>query len=353
MSRTRRLVYALLVLVAFLAAAEGLARWLGPGVLPPDHSRDAAPGEPVPGSPNLVGDAVAGWRIVPGANRLFGVPRPTWVNSRGLRGREIPLAKRPGERRVLVLGDSSVYGVMVADEDTFAARLQRALRAIDPGITVLNGGCPGYSSWQARRVLEARLLAYDPDLVVVATLWSDTQGADRPDSVRFGERAAGRLAALLQRSHAYLALRDAIVRARWGSPVPPPSDGAPEPVGFGLDLPRTPTWRVPLDEYAENLDAMAELAAGEDAATCFLVLPCVRDVDDGRVGDFRDAWRDEMRAAARRHDAILVDTPAAFVGADPDRMFLDEVHPSPAGHARIAELLAAGLADWARRRPSP
>lgn len=342
MSTFRRAGFATVVLLASLTLAEGAARLFGPGLMPPDRSRDAAPGQPIPGEPNLVGDAATGWRIVPGPNRLFGVPEVTNVDERGVRGPSRPVDKPAGTRRVLLLGDSSVYGVMVGDAQTFAARTEAALRKVDPGVEVHNAGCPGYSSWQARRALETRLLDLEPDLVVVAALWSDTQGADAPDQARFG----GGARPLLARSHAYVLLRDAIITARWGSRLPPPAPGAPEPVAHGLGMPRMATWRVPLDQYRDNLDAIAELVDGRVA---FLVLPSVRDPEQGRVGDHRDAWRATMREAAARHDAPLADAAVAFQGGDAQRLFLDEVHPSAEGHARVAEVLAQALEGWARQ----
>jgi lysophospholipase L1-like esterase len=322
--------------------AEGFARVFSPVTMPPDLSRAAAEGEPVPGEPNMLGDALAGWRPRPGPQRSFGIPGGTSVSASGLRGPE-PAERATGERRVLLLGDSTVFGVMVDDAQTFAALLEGRLQALDPSVRVLNGGCPGYSSWQALQVLRERLLPLEPDLVVVGTLWSDTQGADLPDSVRFG----GPARRWLYRSRAFLLLASWVDTLRYGAFARPPP---PEPVTHGLAPPAAPTMRVPLGEYRRNLGAMAHLARDVGAGVAFLVLPCVRDPAGRGVGDHRDAWRRAMREVAAAEGAPLADTPAAFAGADPNAMFLDEVHPSPAGHARIAEILAASLEPWVRGR---
>lgn len=342
----KRLAFSLLILLAFLGVAEGLARALGPGLMPADTQRVAADGEPVPGQGNMLGDALTGWKAVAGTQRAFGVPEPTHVNADGLRTpASTTQAKAAGVRRVLTLGDSSVYGVMVRDADTIAGQLEQALQAMDPGIEVLNGGCPGYSSWQAAQALEHRFAAYEPDLVIVGTLWSDTQGADEPDSTRHG----GRLAPLSSRSAAFVWLRETLRARTWGTTEPePPPGGGPEPVAWGLDMPLAPTNRVPLSEYADNLRRLASLARDLGGQVAYLMLPCIRDLDGAGVGDFRDAYREVMREVAAEQGAVLIDTPPAVVGQPQARLFLDEVHPTPAGNRLIAGVAASALADWAR-----
>lgn len=109
--------------------------------------------------------------------------------------------------------------------------------------------------------------------------------------------------------------------------------------------------RVPLDAYAKNLRVMAAMVRSVGGQPAFLVLPCVKDPAGGKVGDFRDDYREAMRSAAKELSAPLADTPAAFVGTAADRMFLDEVHPTREGHQIIADVLARALEDWARTRP--
>lgn len=373
----RRALFALVVLVGFAALSEGIARVGGGRLFPARRSLDAMPGEPVPNEPNMVVDAATGWRPRTGAQKSFGIPGGTTVNSRGLRGPEVPLAKPAGTRRVLLVGDSTVFGVLVSDTDTFAARLEGALQRVDPGIHVLNGAAPGWSSWQARRALETGLLDYEPDLVVIATLWSDAQGARLADAERFSP-----LLPVLDRSRGFILLREWVRELRSGpeveevrvdlrSPGTPPagtSVGAPGGSGTPPGAPSggqggarpiddrpplfgpggAPTLRVPLADYTTNLEAMAADVRAVGGQAAFLVLPCVRDPVGGKVGDFRDDYRAAMRAVAGRLDAPLADTPAAFVGRSPTAEFFDEVHPTAHGHTLIADVLARALEGWAR-----
>ena len=109
----------------------------------------------MPGEPNMIGDALVGWRVKEGDNRQFGVPEMTHVNSRGLRNPEIPFDP-DGEHRIHQ-GDSSIYGVRVRDKENISGQLERIISKRADNWRVLNGGCPGYSSWQAIRLLDERL----------------------------------------------------------------------------------------------------------------------------------------------------------------------------------------------------
>ncbi len=362
----RRLAYALVVLLLASAAAELSARVGGSGLFPARRALDAMPGEEVPGEPNMVVDAITGWRPRTGRQNSFGIPGGTSVNSLGLRGPEVAVPKPAGERRVLFVGDSTVFGVMVADADTFPRRVETALQAIDPGIRVLDGAAPGWSSYQAKRALTERLLVYEPDLLVVATLWSDTQGAELPDAVRFRP-----LLPLLGRSTAYLVVREWLNQLRYGNqpenvtvdlmppnqeggrnrpgqgPPPPGTPGSPGHSGPVLPPPGPLTLRVPPEAYRANLTEMADTLRELGGNVAFLVLPCKKDPGVGKVGDFRDDYRATMRELAAANGAPLADTPPAFVSATTAEFF-DDVHPTAAGHARIADVVITALTPWAR-----
>ena len=340
----KRLSFALAALLLLASVLEGGARLFGPGLMPANPGGENENGLPP--------DPLVGWRVEPGTQDNFGVPTPTYINQWGLRSAEFPAEKAEGEERILLLGDSTVYGVLVSDEDSFGGVLQKLLSAANPAVRVMNAGCPGYSSWQALQILKDRLLALQPDVVVIATLWSDAQGSEAPDSARHGD---GEGRSLLTHSAFYVWLRAKIRRARWQEDSaesvefrfqpPQQSAGGPPPgppVAAGPTK-LAPTHRVPLGQYRRNLREMAKRSIAAGAQPVFLILPCFRDPALGKVGDFRDAYREAMREVAEELSAPLIDSSVFFFGGRVNDLFFDDVHPTPRGHSLIATALFEGL----------
>jgi hypothetical protein len=74
--------------------------------------------------------------------------------------------KQPGERRVLVVGGSTAFGVGFPPEQAFPAMLERKLLAQSPSpITVINLGFPGENAYAFRPTLEDYKYL-NPDLVM-------------------------------------------------------------------------------------------------------------------------------------------------------------------------------------------
>lgn len=91
------------------------------------------------------------------------------VNAAGFRGPAPELAKASGVTRVLCVGDSHTFGWGVPEGATWPDRLREELasRRPDARFEVLNAGVDNYDTVQEVLLLEQRLLAYEPDLVVL------------------------------------------------------------------------------------------------------------------------------------------------------------------------------------------
>lgn len=145
-----------------------------------------------------IADPVLGWKKRPRATISFSrrdFVNTVTMNSEGLRDRERPVAKPPGEFRVLALGDSFVEAYMMKDDETPSARLRYYLAsacgknpagtsggAVD--VDVINGGTFGYSTDQEYLVYDRDLHRYGPDVVVLFTYHNDLPpnlwGGDKP-----------------------------------------------------------------------------------------------------------------------------------------------------------------------------
>lgn len=113
-----------------------------------------------------------GWSNVP--NRTVRFQRLEFdtevsINEDGYRGPRIPVEPTPGRYRILVLGDSYVFGHGVDEEETFCSLVAARL----PESEVLNFGVVGYSTDQELMLLRDRGLRYRPDLVILGLYRND------------------------------------------------------------------------------------------------------------------------------------------------------------------------------------
>jgi lysophospholipase L1-like esterase len=171
---------------------------------------------------------------------LFWKPRPNrnprFQRAANLVHPDTPIAPRETRRRLIVLGDSCSR--LVLSGLPYSASVQTELGSDD--WEVLNASVPGYSSHQGLRWLQSQLLAADPDVVVIYFGWNDhwrTPGrTDRQyeQSMRPGRL---RLLNLLSRR-----------------PDPPP-------------------FRVPRDEYRENLRSMIDAVVRSNGRVVLIAAP--------------------------------------------------------------------------------
>jgi lysophospholipase L1-like esterase len=122
-----------------------------------------------------------------------GVPYRT--NAAGLRGRDYERPKPPGVFRIAVLGDSVAMGSGVKEEDTYAARIERALNDPPGPVTyeVLNLGIAGFNAGLVAQRLEQVGLSYEPDLVLYGYTLNDIEGPNYRASMDETNRIVGDL----------------------------------------------------------------------------------------------------------------------------------------------------------------
>ncbi len=131
-------------------------------------------------------DAAIGFVNAPNVDRrAFGnvVGR---TNGAGFRSK-VELAREKGAAtfRVVGMGDSVMWGIRVNEEDTFLGVLGELLRDSHADLEVVNAGVIGYSTYQERLLLEERVVAYEPDLVIVNFCGNDLLPTEDPfNSVR-------------------------------------------------------------------------------------------------------------------------------------------------------------------------
>jgi hypothetical protein len=98
-------------------------------------------------------------------------------NARGYRDEERSLAKPPGVRRVVSLGDSFAWGVGVKFDDSYPRRLERDLvLRRQEAWEVVNLALRGMNTVDEAAKLAGEGMAYDPDVVLVGYVLNDSEG---------------------------------------------------------------------------------------------------------------------------------------------------------------------------------
>jgi len=331
--------FSLVMLAIVLGTAEGLARLLGDDVLeqatspPPVGEEDDT---------NLLGNPFLLYEMAPGDR--FEKDIHIAINSFGLRGPEWNPDKPAGVRRIMALGDSSVYGFGVEDDEVFTARMDQAL---GESVQVINSAVPGYSTYQTINLLQIRSLSLQPDLLLVGCIWSDNNFDSFVDREllaaysSFRNSQARTVHDALSHSSLYTILDYKLRVLR----TFPEDRRVGWMIGRGEKIGER---RVPIQEYARNLETIVELAHAIGSEVAFMVLPNREDlVTVYESGAAWDPYRQVMRDTAARHGAPVVELPSLFLETElgGDALFLDEMHPTAQGHALWADTMLQTISD--------
>lgn len=99
------------------------------------------------------------------------------INSHGFRGEDFDFKKQKNEFRIIVIGDSCVFGACVDDQDTYCYKLEKLLnKDKEDGhiiFRVINAGLPGMSSFRGLMFFKYYVNKYKPDILLVQFGWND------------------------------------------------------------------------------------------------------------------------------------------------------------------------------------
>lgn len=99
---------------------------------------------------------------------------PVTFGPHGFRDRPRPAGKPQGVFRIALVGDSLTFGQGVLDDETASVRLERILQErFGPSVEVWNFGISGYNIEQEVRLIQTRLGAFNPDLVLLLYYTND------------------------------------------------------------------------------------------------------------------------------------------------------------------------------------
>ncbi|MFO0984389.1 MAG: SGNH/GDSL hydrolase family protein [Planctomycetota bacterium] len=339
----RKIAFALAITIALLALGEGIARF----ARVPDprfpRGRDVfiAIGGLTLGEVDQIidGDADLFWRFKP---NLHGRPwlKPLWLdtrtNSLGLRSPEVSRPKPADHFRVLALGDSCTYGSGVPSGDTYPARLEQMLNSVyeDGVFEVVNGGCPGYTSYQGIQFLKQLGLSLEPDVVTIsfgindASPWTGASDAD------VHARLNPPLLSSLLKSALLRSL--AAVLLRWGN------DGSPAFARADAAAATSALPRASPEQFAAQLGEIVDLVRARGAQPVLIVQPLKAQVDHDLQAQLEQQFGDTpyqamIRSVASDKHVVLCDLVKEL--DHKPQVFIDNCHLKAEG----CQLAAAAL----------
>jgi len=259
------------------------------------------------------------------------------TNGLGLRGPEIG-PKSAARPRLLVLGDSYVFGWAIGEEATLPAQIERQLESRGIEVETINGGVPGYNTEQEAVELESLLPRIRPDLLVLVFVMNDAETERTlvtPPSVYY------RYARSWAWERAKLELR-----RRW----PALDDWLPSRLNlYDFDYPRSFAAGEPKREACRR--ALARVAADARSARLPLLLLVVPDVSKPLGAGYPfaaihrtvDGWATELGIEVR-------DLLPAVSARDAQTLRVPgDGHPDAAAQS----LFAAPVVGWAAERLAP
>lgn len=303
-------------------------------------------------------DAACLWRPAAGASIPWGIDER--VNSDGYRGPLLPRERAPGVMRIVNLGDSSTFGHSVAYADCYSARLA-ALLAERTGkpVEVLDAGVIGYTVRQGLERWRVFARQYQPDVVIGAfgAVNEHIACMGLPDDELIRTRAheanpvvrwARRLRTDLRLAHVGGYVSDALHGGRAAMmqrnrerelAIRPSLEGVVELDWGGAR-------RVSLDDFETFSLMLRDEVRATGARYIALSLPRRLEVTRKRPVLLEYSRRLEALGARGEFEFVdgrIVLGRAIRTDVWPKDLLIDAFHPSPLGHAALAEALAEAV----------
>jgi len=271
------------------------------------------------------------------------------INSSAFRDdEEITLTKPANTFRLFTLGDSITFGWGVESVDTFTKKLQQRLNEFSSNtkFQAINAGIVGFNSYQGVRLLKHKLLAYNPDLIIVAyggTNYVLSASTDK-ESLRTGSLTLTKIANIGRKFYIYRSLREIMIR-------------------FNKVSKDKMKRRVYPEDFRNDLRNLIKIAKENNIGVVLMTIPS--NVLTGQVAKWTIEKRsysnskeevisehkkmnDIIREVAKDEKIVLADIAEKFnelKNAGREDLFYrpedawDDYHPSEEGHRIIAEEL--------------
>lgn len=272
-----------------------------------------------------------------------------YLRDHSFRGRSFPPRPAPGTIRILALGGSSTWGhgIQEASGQDYPTTLERLLNDghPTPRFEVINGAVKGCSGPRLLRILRESLIEFRPAIVTLSLYYNDSHYLNQVDEEEYLARisAPDYEHGLFERAREliYKRRQERIVGHLWSTQ----NEWEGNTLGAWNERVRDPEITSPPERFEASLRGFAELGRQEGFELVLIQEP-IR-------GNPQRIWRDEFRAAMERVGAdyglTVVSPEEELAAAGGAKLFMDDVHPLPAGHRVMAEALVPVIEEIVER----
>ena len=294
------------------------------------------------------------WSLRPGATIGNSGER---INSAGFRGPELEPAVPPGTLRVVLLGESSVFGLGVPWPETCGPQLARLLDERRVPAQVVNAGVIGYSVLQGLERYRSAVRPLRPDVIVIAfgalNDFAPCQGASDVEGLdaarRLRARDDGELWSGLREHLRVVQLADWTWQRRQRAQVDELLAGGQAQLDAIGRLDWPGCRRVPIEAFEAALVELVQEARADGARVLLVSLPRLPEQEDRRP--IEALYSERIEQVGERQGVTVVDARAAVraaaaAGTDPATFFIprNAFHLGPRGQTLLATLLADAIA---------
>ena len=291
------------------------------------------------------------------------------INSRGYRGPEFAVPKPSGVTRIIIYGGSQVFDTTNPEGRDWPRRVENLLRQSGfPNAEIINGGAPGYASFDSMGKLFAEGHTFTPDYVILCNAWNDLKyfHVNQPllrqfrpyvadsDPRMYYQNALDRF--LCEHLQLFVRLRTNYYGWKLRAGPEGQTLAAPGTNAAPVSIP-TP---VALAQYRLNIQMFADVAKNTGSVPILMTQPRVvassnsEEVIRGlKFANYVQMSHPELvrafaqtddiiRQTAKEKGAVLLDAAPSLSGRT--ELFKDEVHYTDAGAQAVAELVAGELA---------
>jgi lysophospholipase L1-like esterase len=251
------------------------------------------------------------------------------INADGLRDREHAKAKAPGEVRIMMLGDSTMFGWGVKQNETIAKHVEQALnsQAPDTFVEVINTGVGNYNTAMEVAYFLARGVAFKPDIVVLNYFINDAEPTPVYRDVPWFAR----------HSYAY-----AVLGGAWDGFKRRFSGEEQDYKAYYAGLYAAPGW----DKAQAAIAKLAEVCRAQGIRLIISNIPELRALKPYAFPEVQE----KIENVAKVVGAEYVDLLPAVVNEDPASLWVTVPDPHP--NAKATKLMGDYLAAYLAQHPT-